>query len=450
MYTSEQIYKEADKRANKFNMYGLLFMALLAILVIILGATHLFPLGMDVLLYTMIGLILNAIAPFMIYIFHDIVFKNEESVFEKTFYKYLIIGITFYIVIDLGIALSFHAILLLAVPILVAAQYKSDKNVFVFIIIASIVMVPITLYGNFFFGQVYDANLLKPLTAAEAEDVQNRLDIATAKRMWEIFLHYAMPRMIVLAAIDYMAITMTGRTSELLHTQIDLSNKVQEQMTKRSNIQSEIIFHLADVIESRDIETGEHIKRTKRYVSILAHAMQKDDRYEKILTNDYIQRLEEAAPLHDIGKIVVSDLILCKPGKLTDEEFEKMKIHTTKGGEIIKNILHNIDDKKFLNMAYDVATSHHEKWNGKGYPNGLKGEEIPLSGRIMAVADVFDALVAERVYKKPMPVEDAINIIINDAGTHFDPTIVEIFKKVTVEFKEASQEKLTKEEHHNG
>ena len=446
MRTSEEIYKEAEKRANKFNMYGLLFMALLAIIVIILGATHLFPLGMDVLLYTMIGLILNAIAPFMIYIFHDIVFKNEESVFEKTFYKYLIIGITFYIVIDLGIALSFHAILLLAVPILVAAQYKSDKNVFVFIIIASIVMVPITLYGNYFFGNVYDANLLKPLTAAEAEDIQNRIDIATSSRMWEIFLHYAMPRMIVLAAIDYMAITMTGRTSELLHTQIDLSNKVQEQMTKRSNLQSEIIFHLADVIESRDIETGEHIKRTKRYVSILAHAMQKDDRYEKILTNDYIQRLEEAAPLHDIGKIVVSDLILCKPGKLTDEEFEKMKIHTTKGGEIIKNILHNIDDKKFLNMAYDVATTHHEKWNGKGYPNGLKEEEIPLSGRIMAVADVFDALVAERVYKKPIPVEDAINIIINDAGTHFDPNIVEIFKKVTVEFKEASQEKLTDEE----
>lgn len=446
MRTSEEIYKEAEKRANKFNMYGLLFMALLAIIVIILGATHLFPLGMDVLLYTMIGLILNAIAPFMIYIFHDIVFKNEESVFEKTFYKYLIIGITFYIVIDLGIALSFHAILLLAVPILVAAQYKSDKNVFVFIIIASIVMVPITLYGNYFFGNVYDANLLKPLTAAEAEDIQNRIDIATSSRMWEIFLHYAMPRMIVLAAIDYMAITMTGRTSELLHTQIDLSNKVQEQMAKRSNIQSEIIFHLADVIESRDIETGEHIKRTKRYVSILAHAMQKDDRYEKILTNDYIQRLEEAAPLHDIGKIVVSDLILCKPGKLTDEEFEKMKIHTTKGGEIIKNILHNIDDKKFLNMAYDVATTHHEKWNGKGYPNGLKEEEIPLSGRIMAVADVFDALVAERVYKKPIPVEDAINIIINDAGTHFDPNIVEIFKKVTVEFKEASQEKLIDEE----
>ena len=446
MRTSEEIYKEAEKRANKFNMYGLLFMALLAIIVIILGATHLFPLGMDVLLYTMIGLILNAIAPFMIYIFHDIVFKNEESVFEKAFYKYLIIGITFYIVIDLGIALSFHAILLLAVPILVAAQYKSDKNVFVFIIIASIVMVPITLYGNYFFGNVYDANLLKPLTAAEAEDIQNRIDIATSSRMWEIFLHYAMPRMIVLAAIDYMAITMTGRTSELLHTQIDLSNKVQEQMTKRSNIQSEIIFHLADVIESRDIETGEHIKRTKRYVSILAHAMQKDDRYEKILTNDYIQRLEEAAPLHDIGKIVVSDLILCKPGKLTDEEFEKMKIHTTKGGEIIKNILHNIDDKKFLNMAYDVATTHHEKWNGKGYPNGLKEEEIPLSGRIMAVADVFDALVAERVYKKPIPVEDAINIIINDAGTHFDPNIVEIFKKVTVEFKEASQEKLIDEE----
>jgi response regulator RpfG family c-di-GMP phosphodiesterase len=442
MYTSEQIYKEADKRANKFNMYGLLFMALLAIIVIILGATHLFPLGMDVLLYTMIGLILNAIAPFMIYIFHDIVFKNEESVFEKAFYKYLIIGITFYIVIDLGIALSFHAILLLAVPILVAAQYKSDKNVFVFIIIASIVMVPITLYGNYFFGNVYDANLLKPLTAAEAEDIQNRIDIATSSRMWEIFLHYAMPRMIVLAAIDYMAITMTGRTSELLHTQIDLSNKVQEQMAKRSNIQSEIIFHLADVIESRDIETGEHIKRTKNYVTILVNKMKEMDQYKDYLDDKMCDNIISAAPLHDIGKIAVSDLILRKPGKLTDDEFAKMKIHTTKGGEIINNILNELGDEDFLKVAYDIATSHHEKWNGSGYPNGLKEEDIPLAGRIMAIADVFDALVAERVYKKPIPVEDAINIIINDSGTHFDPNIVEVFKEVKDDFiKEANSKK---------
>jgi HD-GYP domain-containing protein (c-di-GMP phosphodiesterase class II) len=168
--------------------------------------------------------------------------------------------------------------------------------------------------------------------------------------------------------------------------------------------------------------------------------MKKDDKYKDILNDKYCDNIINAAPLHDIGKIVVSDLILCKPGKLTDEEFDKMKIHTTKGGDIIKNILKDLGDEDFLNVAYDVATFHHEKWNGKGYPNNLSGGNIPLPARIMAIADVFDALVAERVYKKPMPVDKAINIIIEEAGTHFDPNLVEIFKTVEDKFIEASKE----------
>ena len=170
--------------------------------------------------------------------------------------------------------------------------------------------------------------------------------------------------------------------------------------------------------------------------------MKDNDRYKDYLTPKMCEYIVSAAPLHDIGKIAVSDLILCKPGKLTDEEFEKMKIHTVKGGEIINNILNELGDKEFLSVAYDVAISHHEKWNGLGYPYGKKEEEIPLPGRIMAIADVFDALVAKRVYKDPMPVDKAINIIINDAGTHFDPNIVEIFKTVTDDFVKVSQEDL--------
>ena len=166
------------------------------------------------------------------------------------------------------------------------------------------------------------------------------------------------------------------------------------------------------------------------------------DKYKDYLTPKMCENIINAAPLHDIGKIAVSDLILCKPGKLTDEEFEKMKIHTVKGGEIINNILNELGDKEFLRIAYEVAISHHEKWNGKGYPYGLKEEEIPLPGRIMAIADVFDALVAERVYKKPMPIDKAIEIIIGDAGTHFDPNLVEIFKLVLDDFKKAAVEKL--------
>ena len=443
---NNNVYKEAERKANKFNIYCLLVMSGLGILALILTLANVFPLDRTTMLVSVLDLVLAASAPYVVYLIHDKIFKNKKSALDKPFFKYLILAIVFMCIFDLSIVLTFQGILLLAIPPLFVCQYRNNKRFFIIVVILSIIMVPISVYGSFFSGVVYDANLMKPLTAEEALDFKNRFEIATPKRMFEIFLHYVLPRTIILVAINFITATISKRNAEMIRTQFELSNRVEEEMKSRAHIQSEIILHLADVIESRDIETGEHIKRTRRYVSILAHAMQKTDKYKEILTDDYIQKLEEAAPLHDIGKIVVSDLILCKPGKLTDEEFEKMKIHTTKGGEIIKNILHNIDDKKFLNMAYDVATTHHEKWNGKGYPNGLKEEEIPLSGRIMAVADVFDALVAERVYKKPIPVEDAINIIINDAGTHFDPNIIEIFKKVTVEFKEASQEKLIDEE----
>ena len=443
---NNNVYKEAERKANKFNIYCLLVMSGLGILALILTLANVFPLDRTTMLVSVLDLVLAASAPYVVYLINDKIFKNKKSALDKPFFKYLILAIVFMCIFDLSIVLTFQGILLLAIPPLFVCQYRNNKRFFIIVVILSIIMVPISVYGSFFSGVVYDANLMKPLTAEEALDFKNRFEIATPKRMFEIFLHYVLPRTIILVAINFITATISKRNAEMIRTQFELSNRVEEEMKSRAHIQSEIILHLADVIESRDIETGEHIKRTRRYVSILAHAMQKTDKYKEILTDDYIQKLEEAAPLHDIGKIVVSDLILCKPGKLTDEEFEKMKVHTVKGGEIIKNILHYIDDKEFLNMSYDVAVSHHEKWNGKGYNYGLKEEEIPLSGRIMAIADVFDALVAERVYKKPMPVDDAINIIIKDAGTHFDPNIVEVFKTITEDFKKASKEKLINEE----
>ena len=187
------------------------------------------------------------------------------------------------------------------------------------------------------------------------------------------------------------------------------------------------------------IETGEHIKRTKRYVDILANKMFDDDYFKDKITRNDIYLIERAAPLHDIGKIAVSDLILLKPGKLDDDEYEKMKLHTTKGGDMINRILSNLGDEEFLQVAYDIAMFHHEKWDGSGYPKGLKGEEIPLAARIMAVADVFDALVAERCYKKPMPVDKAIEILNKDAGTHFDPEIIRIFNEVSDKFRKVAE-----------
>ena len=443
MSQNDYIYLYAEKKANRFNMYCLLTMCFLAFLSIIFNEVGIFTQDKTITRLSMLGLISTDIVPFMIYIIHDKVLKKEKSVLEMPFFKVLIIIFSYFSIIDICIVFSFQAVLLLAIPPLFAAQYKTKRSVFLVLLTITLLSIPFVTYASFFYG-IYDANLLKPLTNEEATDavfgIQNRLNIATPKRMLEVFFHYVLPRMVCISVIDFIAIIINGRTSNMIFEQVKLNDKVNEEIRKKSEMQKSVIEDLADIIESRDIETGEHIKRTKKYVIILVDAMKKDNKYKDILDDKYCDNIINAAPLHDIGKIVVSDLILCKPGKLTDEEFDKMKVHTTKGGDIIKNILKDLGDEDFLNVAYDVATFHHEKWNGKGYPNNLSGENIPLPARIMAIADVFDALVAERVYKKPMPVDKAINIIIEDAGTHFDPNLVEIFKTVEDKFIEVSKE----------
>ena len=443
MSQNDYIYLYAEKKANRFNMYCLLAMCFLAFLSLILNEVGIFTQDKAITRFSMFGLITTDIIPFLIYIIHDKILKKEKSVLEMPFFKVLIIIFSYFSIIDICIVFSFQAVLLLAIPPLFAAQYKTKRSVFLVLLTITLLSIPFVTYASYFYG-IYDANLLKPLTQEEANDVvygiQNRLNIATPKRMLEVFFHYVLPRMVCISVIDFIAIIINGRTSNMIFEQVKLNDKVNEEIRKKSEMQKSVIEDLADIIESRDIETGEHIKRTKKYVTILVDAMKNNDKYKDILTDKYCDNIINAAPLHDIGKIVVSDLILCKPGKLTDEEFDKMKTHTTKGGDIIKNILKDLGDEDFLNVAYDIATFHHEKWNGKGYPQNLAGTDIPLPARIMAIADVFDALVAERVYKKPMPVDKAINIIIEDAGTHFDPNLVEIFKTVEDKFIEVSKE----------
>ena len=210
--------------------------------------------------------------------------------------------------------------------------------------------------------------------------------------------------------------------------------RVQGQAERIRKMQEVIIMEFAEVVEARDKSTGNHIKKTAAYVEALAEQLKKEGKFADVLTDEFVQKLKRAAPLHDIGKIAVSDLILNKPGKLTDEEFAIMKSHTTEGWKILTKMVEDAGDTidaNYLNESIDMAHYHHEKWDGSGYPTGIKGEEIPLSARIMAVADVFDALVAERVYKKPFTYEKAMAIITEGAGKHFDPDIVETFTHIS-------------------
>ena len=183
----------------------------------------------------------------------------------------------------------------------------------------------------------------------------------------------------------------------------------------------------ATLVENKDGNTGGHIRRTKGYVQILLDEMQQRPIYYRSVTKDYICNVMDAAPMHDIGKISTPDVILQKPGRLTNEEYEIMKQHAAVGGNIIKETFDNLDNPEYLQIAYEVARFHHEKWNGTGYPDGLKGKEIPLHARIMAIADVFDAVSSRRCYRDAMPIEECFQIIQNGAGKDFDPDLVELF-----------------------
>lgn len=222
-----------------------------------------------------------------------------------------------------------------------------------------------------------------------------------------------------------------------LEKELEEKNKsLRERDEKLIRLQDGIIVGMANLIESRNGETGEHVKRTSKYVEMIAIECRKKGMHKDILSDEYIDRLKKAAPLHDVGKICVSDAILTKPGKLTEEEFAEIKLHSSRGGSIIKECFESIEDKEYVDMAIDVASYHHEKWNGEGYSTGLKGEDIPLSARIMAIADVFDALVSKRCYKKALPVDDAYKIIEESSGTHFDPELVKVFVDIRNEVEE--------------
>ena len=225
--------------------------------------------------------------------------------------------------------------------------------------------------------------------------------------------------------MTFMAILLYGYFDDL--TQQELSDNLAAQNERIKSLQAGVIIGIANIIESRDSSTGTHVKNTSNYVSMLVHAAKEAEIYPETIDDNFIQMIVSAAPLHDIGKIAVPDNILQKPGKLTDEEYEIMKIHTTEGGKLIHQVIEDTNDEEYIKIAYEVAVYHHEKWNGKGYPEGLAGEAIPISARIMAIADVYDALIMERVYKKPFSVEVALDIIEKDAGSHFDPLLAPLF-----------------------
>ena len=232
-------------------------------------------------------------------------------------------------------------------------------------------------------------------------------------------------------------VSSLGTTILILGMYINLEDPLIEEL---ESAHREMVVGYATLVERRDGSTGAHIKRTSRYVQLMADALVERRCYRDQMTRDVLRSLVMAAPMHDIGKISVPDTILCKPGRLTKEEFEVMKRHTTNGGEIIREIFSSGSNGEFAQMAFDIAMYHHEKWDGSGYPSGLKGQEIPLPARIMAIADVFDAVSENRCYRAAMPLEQCFDIIREGRGTAFEPLLVDVFLDIRPKIEEAHRQ----------
>ena len=214
------------------------------------------------------------------------------------------------------------------------------------------------------------------------------------------------------------------------------THQLQQKTVQLENMQNAIISIFADMVENRDSTTGGHIERTTEYIEILTKAMIERGVYVSDLADLDLNLMISSARLHDVGKICISDIILNKPGKFTDEEFALMKTHTTEGERVINEIAHRTENIDFLQNARLFAGCHHERWDGRGYPRGLSGTEIPIQGRIMAFADVYDALISSRPYKKPYTGEETVTIIMDGSATQFDPFIADVFYSVRDRFFE--------------
>ena len=429
----DSVYIEAERKANRFNLFFLVAVSLTAILSVILSVARVFSAPLETLLIAFLSSLVLFLVPLVMFLIHDIIMKKEHSILDWKYFKYFIFIFAYLGLLILDVMLAFHAVLFIVIPTLMAAQYRYNKRDWLIVLIVTIVTVPVVMYGTYLIG-IPDRNLLKNVAEADYDNFQARLDSLGNGRAFEILLHHVLPRILSVAVVEVLVAIIIQRHSGMLNKQAELAHEVSEEAEKREQLQTAVIDELASVIETRDVGTGEHVRRTKKYVRILATHLAEKEKYHDILTPEVINKMESAAALHDIGKIAVSDTILLKPGRLTPEEFDKMKIHTTKGGELVKEFFSHFKEQHFYEDAYDIAMYHHEKWDGSGYPTGLKGEEIPLAARIMAVADVFDALTSKRVYKDAFSAEEAFDIIFKEAGTHFDPELVEVLKTIKDEF----------------
>lgn len=317
---------------------------------------------------------------------------------EKPYVKYInVIGAALFVTL-LSVTLTYHVVVIYVYPIAIASLYFS-KKLNILATVLTVIGVSVGQLAAFYLDTLQDDNFT----------------VLSDTLLWGI-----VPRAMVLTAMAIIFTMLCGRTVALL-------TRLTKTAEGLAIYHEEMVMGFATLVENKDGSTGCHIKRTTEYVKLLAEELRKRGHYKETLTKAYIKNLCMAAPMHDIGKIAVPDVILQKPGRLTEEEFTQIKLHAENGGRIIQETFGHLQNEEYTKIAYEVARFHHEKWNGRGYPEGLKRKEIPLSARIMAVADVFDAISEKRCYRDAMSMDQCFDIILEGSGQDFDPIIAEVF-----------------------
>lgn len=385
---SDFIVRQNEAEANRIVARVLRMTLCIFSLVLILNLCRVFIIDQKVMLSAFGLSALLLLAPTVINRFVDNANPNLK-------YLYVILSSLFLLVIET--TLSFHAVVY-AFPIALACLYFSRKlTLHIWFLTVGVSIVG--QFAGFYMGCVPDQNFL------------------VFKRL---VLFSILPRTLCIFSIGSLIYFISARTTKLVDRQIADTARIKE-------LNTDMVMGFANLVENRDENTGGHVKRTSRYVELLVKELHRRGVYKDIINHDFIHDLVNAAPMHDIGKIAIPDHILQKPGKLTDEEYAIMKTHAEQGGRIIRQTFSHIGNARYRQVVYDVAQFHHEKWNGRGYPEGRKGQDIPLAARIMAVADVFDAVSQKRCYRDAIPLDECFSIIEKGRGTDFEPILVDVF-----------------------
>ena len=435
----DYLYKKTDEASNRLNMKTLLFIVVIFVFIWVMNLLGIFI--NDTQLFWKAAIFIGPIILAAYLYFAIAGYGRPEGKYVILTAIILAINVTY-------VFLTYHITLVLVFPLIFAALYRK-KKVLIITYITNVAAVFISTPLSYKYG-LCDANAVLTTTSTVEDFIEKfpTLEPIRETPVLNLELFYAVPRCLIMIGVIpiliHITVVIDNQTKKLLETQENNLRLSREQQ----QIQQKIIFSLSSIIESRDQVTGDHIHNTSDYVSFLTDKLQQRGEFKEILTPKYADLAVRAAPLHDVGKIKVNDAILCKPGPLTVEEFDQIKLHTVYGKNIMAEIIGDIQESEYLEIATQMAYSHHERYGGGGYPQNLSGEDIPLCARIMAVADVLDALLSKRHYKEAYSLEKSKGIMSEESGKQFDPVVLSALLDNWDEFVELYKKKkmLTSEE----